>query len=300
MTKSVTSALVGIAVRDGSLALDDRVSRTSRRGAAPTRGRSPCATCSPTTAAASGRSTRTTSRWSRRPTAPAYAVGLDQQHPPGSDLGLQQRGDPGPRPRAREATGMRTADFAAKRLFGPLRMTHTQMTADTSGRSTNIFFGLQTTCLDLARFARLYLQPARSAASGSCRAPTSGVGRPARRPSSTRPTATCGGSTGTASSAAPPTRWTPPASRSRRTRASWSPAPRRTLFSAIGLGGQIAMVDPGIAHDRRPHRARPRRTRAAPTACATPTGPSPGRWQLTLPTTSRARRAGAAAGCPRR
>jgi len=51
-----------------------------------------------------------------------------------------------------------TADFAEEELFGPLGMDDTRMTADASGRSTQTFFGMQSTCPDLARFGQLFAQ----------------------------------------------------------------------------------------------------------------------------------------------
>jgi CubicO group peptidase (beta-lactamase class C family) len=56
------------------------------------------------------------------------------------------------------ATGKVTADFAEERLFDPLGMGDTRMTPDSSHRSTNVFFGLHSTCRDLARFGRLFAQ----------------------------------------------------------------------------------------------------------------------------------------------
>jgi CubicO group peptidase (beta-lactamase class C family) len=58
----------------------------------------------------------------------------------------------------REATGEEVDAFAAERLFDPLGMAHTRMTRDASGRSTNVFFGMQSTCPDLARFGQLFAQ----------------------------------------------------------------------------------------------------------------------------------------------
>ena len=37
-------------------------------------------------------------------------------------------------------------------------MAHTRMTADGSGQSTNSFFGMHSTCPDLARFGLLFAQ----------------------------------------------------------------------------------------------------------------------------------------------
>ena len=61
---------------------------------------------------------------------------------------------------SRRRPASRPATYAAERLFGPIGMTHTQMTADPAG-NTNAFFGTQTTCEDLARFGYLFLRHGR-------------------------------------------------------------------------------------------------------------------------------------------
>jgi CubicO group peptidase (beta-lactamase class C family) len=54
------------------------------------------------------------------------------------------------------STGIEPAEFAERRLFAPIGMNRTRMTTDGAG-NTNTFFGLQTTCRDLARFGLLFL-----------------------------------------------------------------------------------------------------------------------------------------------
>lgn len=158
VTKSVTSALVGIAVRNGSLALDDRVSRYVRawRGTD-----SADVTVRQLLANDSGRFWSLESDYvdlGQAGDRTAYAVGLAQQYEPGSAWAYNNAAIQVLDRVLVRATGMSTADLADERLFTPLGMTHSQMTPDSSGRSTNTYFGLQTTCLDLARFAQLYLQ----------------------------------------------------------------------------------------------------------------------------------------------
>ncbi len=157
VTKSVASALVGIAVKDGLLALDDRASRwiTEWRGTG-----SEAVTVRDLLTNTSGRfwsgeSDYQTLVGSENRTR--YAVGLSQQHDPGSAWAYNNAAIQTLDRVISEATGMSTADFAEERLFGPLGMADSRLTLDTSGRSTNVFFGMQTTCLDLARFGQLYL-----------------------------------------------------------------------------------------------------------------------------------------------
>ena len=244
VTKSVTSALVGIAVRDGSLRLGDRVSRyvPSWRGTD-----SQSVTVRHLLSNDSGRFWSEQSDYVDMTGArdrTAYAVALSQQHPPGSAWAYNNAAIQVLDRVLEQATGMPTADFAAKRLFAPLAMTHTQMTRDASGRSTNSYFGLQTTCLDLARFARLYLEE--GTVDGRRILPRAYVEASVGASSTTLNAAygylwwlnrygTLRGATDQVDAAGQPVevhtgRLVPGASPS--------------LYSAIGLGGQIAMVDP--------------------------------------------------------
>ncbi|MFC6342298.1 serine hydrolase domain-containing protein, partial [Nocardioides hankookensis] len=245
VTKSVTSTLVGIAVRDGSLALDDRVSTyvPAWRGT-----ESRAVTVRNLLSNDSGRFWSVDSDYVKLLQAAdrsTYAVRLGQQYAPGTTWAYNNAAIQVLDRVIAKATGMTTADFAAERLFTPLGMTHTRMTPDTSGRSTNAFFGLQTTCLDLARFARLYLErgkvgPRRILAAGYVKAAT---GR-----SSTKLNAAYGylwwlnrygelrGATDQVDPAGQPVT---------EHQGRLVPGAPVDLFSAIGLGGQIAMVDPG-------------------------------------------------------
>ena len=56
-----------------------------------------------------------------------------------------------------ESTGETAADFAETNLFEPTGMADSSMNSDASG-GTQTFMGLQTTCLDLARFGYLALR----------------------------------------------------------------------------------------------------------------------------------------------
>ena len=118
ITKSVLSALVGIAIRDGDLRLDDRVS-TLRAAVARHRvggGDDPQPVVQrfrPFLVAESDYSDLF-----KAPTAPTYALGILQQYRLGTRLVLQQRGDPGPRAGPGAGNGHAGAPFARIRLFG--------------------------------------------------------------------------------------------------------------------------------------------------------------------------------------
>lgn len=244
ITKSVTSALVGIAQRDGSLSVDDRVSRfvPQWRGTA-----SADVTIRNLLSNDSGRFWSAESDYSMLVKAPdrtGYALGLSQPYPVGSAWAYNNAAIQVLDVVLRKATGMRTDRFAQQRLFGPLKMTHTRMTRDASGRSTNAFFGLQTTCLDLARFGQLYLHGGR--AGGARLLPRSFVRTSVT--SSTSHNAAYGylwwlnqpgairGATDAVDATGQPL--------FPRT-GQLAPAASTRMFAALGLGGQVLMVDPG-------------------------------------------------------
>jgi CubicO group peptidase (beta-lactamase class C family) len=158
VTKSVTSTLVGLAQDDGDLSLDDPAADyiESWRGtpSAPVTVRNLLANDS-------GRFWSPDSDYSSLVAArdrTAYAVGLAQQSEPGTVWAYNNSAIQTLDAVLRNATGTDPASFAAERLFGPLGMSHTGMTADGSGHSTNVFFGMQSTCRDLARFGTLFAQ----------------------------------------------------------------------------------------------------------------------------------------------
>ncbi len=158
ITKSVTSTLVGIAEADGALDIDDRAARYVREW----RGTPAAAvTVRDLLSNDSGR------KWSRETDyaglilaedRTSYAVGLRQADRPGVVWNYNNAAIQTLDRVLRTATGMPTADFAEERLFGPLGMSDTRMTGDTSGRSTSTAFGLESTCRDLARLGRLFAQ----------------------------------------------------------------------------------------------------------------------------------------------
>jgi CubicO group peptidase (beta-lactamase class C family) len=157
VTKSVTSALVGIAVRDGDLGLDDRVSRYVRawRGTDST-----AVTVRNLLSNDSGRFWSIQSDYRDLLAAKSrtrFAIGLPQQYAPGSAWAYNNAAIQVLEPVLEEATGMPVAQFAEERLFGPLGMRHTTFITDRADNSAVVFYGLQTTCLDLARFGSLYL-----------------------------------------------------------------------------------------------------------------------------------------------
>jgi CubicO group peptidase (beta-lactamase class C family) len=245
ITKSVTSALVGIAARDGLLDLDDHVAGYVPEwfGTA-----SQDVTIRNLLSNDSGRFWSLESDYSlliKAPDRTGYAVGLSQQYPVGSAWAYNNAAIQVLDAVLRGATGMATDRFAQKRLFGPLRMTHTRMTRDASGRSTQVFFGLQTTCLDLARFGELYLHDGR--ADGKRILSRAFVRGSVERPS-TRHNAGYGylwwlNRSGPLRGATDPVDATGQPVQPHTGQLAPGTSPR--LFAALGLGGQVLMVDPG-------------------------------------------------------
>lgn len=243
ITKSVTSALVGVAQREGSLSVDDKVSRfvPQWRGTA-----SADVTIRNLLSNDSGRNWSVESDYSMLVKAPdrtGYAVGLTQQYPVGSAWAYNNAAIQVLDVVLRKATGMATDRFAQERLFGPLGMTHTRMTRDASNRSTNTFFGLQTTCLDLARFGELYLRDGRA---GDRRILPRAFVRTSVR-SSTRHNAAYGylwwlNRPGAIRGATDPVDATGQPLLART--GQLAPAASSRMFAALGLGGQVLMLDP--------------------------------------------------------
>lgn len=156
ITKSVTSTLVGLAVRDGDLRLDDRVSTyvPQWRGTA-----SETVTVRNLLSNDSGRFWSLESDYGdllRARSRTAYAVGLSQQYAPGSAWAYNNAAIQVLEPVLEKATGMPVADFARTRLFEPLGMSRSSFITDRADNAA-VFYGLRTTCLDLARFGSLYL-----------------------------------------------------------------------------------------------------------------------------------------------
>lgn len=156
ITKSVTATLVGIAVRDGDLRLDDRVSRyvPQWRGTA-----SASVTVRNLLANDSGRFWSLETDYTGLLTARSrtrYAVALPQQYPPGSAWAYNNAAIQVLEAVLERATRKPVATFARTRLFEPLGMTRSSFITDRADDAA-VFYGMRTTCLDLARLGRLYL-----------------------------------------------------------------------------------------------------------------------------------------------
>lgn len=243
ITKSVTNALVGIAVRDRDLRLDDRVSRyVPRWRGTPSAG----VTVRNLLSNDSGRFWSAESDYGdmiRATDRTGYAVGLPQQHAPGTAWAYNNAAIQVLERVLRKATGMPVDEFARQRLFEPLGMSHSRLITD-STRSAMVFYGLQTTCLDLARFGMLHLDG--GAVDGTRLLARSYVRESVAHPS-TRHNAAYGhlwwlnrqgplrGATDPVDESGQPL--TP-------VTGQVAPGAPAHLYAALGLGGQVLLVDP--------------------------------------------------------
>ena len=160
VTKSITSTLVGQAQADGDLDVDQWAKRYIEewRGT-----KSRTVRIRDILSNVSGRFWDFRTDYGNLPNEEdrtQYAVDLKQQYPPGQVWAYNNAAIQTLDRVISTAVGESTRAYAAERLFGPIGMTHTQMTADPAG-NTNAFFGTQTTCQDLARFGYLFLRDGR-------------------------------------------------------------------------------------------------------------------------------------------
>ena len=160
VTKSVTSTLVGMAQADGDLAIDQKAKRYIHewRGT-----KSADVRIRDILSNDSGRHWDFGTDYGDLPQAQdrtQFAIDLKQQYAPGAVWAYNNAAIQTLDRVVSTATGQATRDYAASRLLGPLGMVHSRMTADPAG-NTNTFFGLQTTCEDLARFGYLFLRQGR-------------------------------------------------------------------------------------------------------------------------------------------
>lgn len=243
ITKSVTSTLVGIAVRDGDLRLDDPVSSyvPQWRGTP-----SESVTVRNLLSNDSGRYWSMQSDYADLLTARSrtrYAVSLPQQHAPGSAWAYNNAAIQVLEPVLERATGMPVARFARKRLFAPLGMTRTSFITDRADDAA-VFYGLRTTCLDIARLGRLHLNKGKV---GGTRILDRSWVREAVGRSSTVHNAAYGylwwlnrpgalrGATDPVDEQGQPLR---PVS------GQLAPSAPEEVFAALGFGGQVLLVDP--------------------------------------------------------
>ena len=157
ITKSFTSVLVGMAVDDGDLSLDDRASKyiTEWKGTP-----SEDVTIRDLLSNTSGRHWDLNTDYRRmaftEPDKTTFAVGLGQDAPPGKVWQYNNSAIQTLQVVLEKATGEEPAEFGEKRIFDAIDMNDSSWTTDDAGNSLT-FSGINSTCLDLARFGQLML-----------------------------------------------------------------------------------------------------------------------------------------------
>ncbi|HEX6420513.1 MAG TPA: serine hydrolase [Acidimicrobiales bacterium] len=158
VTKSLTSTLVGIAQDHGALALDHPAAEyvPAWRGT-----EAEAVTVEHLLSNVSGRhwdaATDYLSMAIEAEDKTAFAVGLAQDEPPGRTWAYNNAAVQTLSAVLESATGQPADDYAATMLFEPIGMRDSRMTSDAAGNPLT-FMGLETTCLDLARFGYLMLR----------------------------------------------------------------------------------------------------------------------------------------------
>ena len=243
-TKSVASTLVGIAQGDGDLDVADHASRYVPSWAGTPAG---AVTVADLLSNDSGRHWDVTTDYLGLLSAQdrdAYAAALAQDGPPGSTWVYNNAAIQNLDAVVRTATGEDTAAFARARLFDAIGMAHTRMTTDAVG-GTNMFFGVQSTCEDLARFGLLFLRQGEWG--GDAVVPADWVAAATDRPS--QPLNAAYGYLWWLNREGPvlddALRATTAEEAARLPARRLVPGAPADMYWAIGLGGQIVQVDPG-------------------------------------------------------
>jgi len=156
VTKSFASTLVGIAQDDGSLSVEDPASRwITEWDATP----SAEVTVADLLSNVSGRFWSFDSDYGRLIASldrTGYAIGLDQEHEPGTYWAYNNAAIQSLSRVLDRATGEPVPDFGRERLLAPLGMDDSRFGTDGAGNGLT-FMGLRSTCRDLARFGVLVL-----------------------------------------------------------------------------------------------------------------------------------------------
>lgn len=244
VTKSFTSTLVGMAQADGDLDIEDSASEYIDEWAGTD---AEAVTIRNLLSNDSGREWSFGLDYSELPQAAdrsQFAIDLDQQYPPGEAWSYNNAAIQTLDRVVSVATGEVTADYAASRLFEPLGMDDTSMSADPSGNSTNAFFGLQSTCEDLARFGYLFLRD--GAWDGEQIVPAEWVEEATGAPSQEH-NAAYGYLwwLNTEGRLLSPLQAVTPTEAPEEVVGQIAPGAPEDMYTAQGLGGQIVMVDPG-------------------------------------------------------
>ena len=156
-SKSVTSALAGIAHTDGDLDVTDPASDyiTDWKGT-PSESVTVEQLLSNDSGREHGRRTDYVEMAAKADDKTAYSIALTQTDPPGAVWAYNNAAIQTLEAVLSTSTGRDVAEFADDRLFDPIGMSRTSITKDRSGNPLT-FMGTQSNCRDLARFGVLML-----------------------------------------------------------------------------------------------------------------------------------------------
>ncbi|MGH9210506.1 MAG: serine hydrolase domain-containing protein [Acidimicrobiales bacterium] len=161
VTQTYTSTLIGIAQDEGLLDVDDPVAEYVPEWAGtPSEDVTIRDILGHVTGRESTNSIGNTELYDGLLNAPdpgEFAVGLAQEHDPGTVWSQNLPALEVLEPILKSVTGMEPAAYAQEKLFAPIGATHTQM-GETGGGETWMHTFLQTTCRDAARFGYLFLR----------------------------------------------------------------------------------------------------------------------------------------------
>jgi CubicO group peptidase (beta-lactamase class C family) len=242
-TKSYTSTLVGIAQADGLLAIGDKVSKWVPEWAGTA---SEDVTIEDILSNDSGRHWDLTTDYRdllRAVDRTGFAVGLTQDAGPGDVWAYNNAAIQTLDAVLAKATRQHPAAYAQGRLLGPIGMSRSKMTLDGAG-NTNMSFGLNSTCEDMARFGHLFLRAGnwRGRQIVPARWVEAATGRPSQKLNAAYGYLWWLNASGPLADPLKP-----------RTRKQSAGAPHRRLvggappdmYWALGFGGQVVQVDPG-------------------------------------------------------
>ena len=155
-TKSYASTLIGLAQAEGKLDIDDKASEYIPEWAGTP---SADVTVKDLISNDSGRHWDLGTDYGGLIGAAdrtAFGIGLGQDGPPGTIWAYNNSAIQTLDAVLDAALGESPADYAQEKIFEPIGMADSHMTLDGAG-NTNMFFGMQSTCRDMARFGHLFL-----------------------------------------------------------------------------------------------------------------------------------------------
>ncbi len=157
-SKSYTSVLIGMAVDEGALSVDDKASEwIPEWKGTPSEDITVEQLLNNTSGRFQDFQTDYVEMAARAADKTEFSIGLDQQHDPGTVWVYNNAAIQTLEQVFSAATDQDVADFAAEQLFDPLGMQDSAINRDQAGNPLT-FMGVQSTCRDMARFGLMALR----------------------------------------------------------------------------------------------------------------------------------------------